>query len=984
MNEFFLKIINMNISASWLVLALLILRLVLRKAPKWVNVLLWGIVAIRLVCPFSLESPVSLVPNSIGTGELVSVWMDDYIGDIDIHHPDSVYYDAAIGAGREPISDGEGGYYIVTKHDQLGEPSTIENTVMPVLAIAWSIGMVLLALYTTISYWCLHRRVATAVRYRDNIFQSDNVPSPFVLGIIKPRIYLPFRLDGQVLEHVVAHEQAHIHRRDHWWKPLGFLLLTIHWFNPLMWLAYVLLCRDIELACDEKVIKELGSDQRADYTQALVSCSVSRRTIAVCPLAFGEVGVKERVKSVMNYRKPAFWVVAVAVIACVVVAICFLTNPKEDVPKEEVSKEEMPDGIELADLDGDGVSEQLVTEELTPNEHYAVQIIREDGSVLWSAELGLPHTGWDAYFLYQDNDVNGILRYNPVMFQGFASYFYELYTFPNGEQTTYMSEKVEFNTNPDSEDPWPAEAAAFAEEVNALLSHSKLLISTLDGELHQYGDTDVVWSCESPLSRDNTQEVSFVELMGMDCWYAEEETTPGLIERTYYAAVADSDMSFRLAESFGLEIDDHIVDLDGDGVTELVSNCQWGDGAKRIYIYRMKGNTIERGWLNWDASELNDFNDWSVNATQESYDPETGFFMLDYDTNRGAFSSRAYHYLDFKFEEYAQVPNAEQLQTPNTTDNLFASMPGTFHFLSGAGGWQTELYWNGDGTFSGIFEDADVSEIYRCFFTGSMDAPQRIGDLEFSAHVTALNYDKSNTVTYENGQKVISASPYGLDDVDEIRIYLPGYPVSELPDEALSWLYGGAEEFSAGEPEKLPFFVLYNVRGQQAFFSASWSAFSGASSYRPEHTNLTFVVEGLEESIPVYLFRDLEYSLYIPQDDWQYQRILEDDMLAKCWTSAINPEVSLTVRHLGYRSLEEAQEWEREQNTGFQLIEDKQGGIGGTDSEGKSMLEIFFYSGQSTVYAVELRYPVESTEGFGTRLHVMLDTFQCQASDYGQ
>ena len=186
------------------------------------------------------------------------------------------------------------------------------------------------ALYTAISYWRLRRKVDTAVRYEDNIFQSENVGSPFVLGIIKPKIYLPFKMDEQDMEHVVAHEQAHIRRKDHWWKPLGFLLLTIHWFNPLMWLAYVLLCRDIELACDEKVIKELGNEQRADYTQALVACSVNRRMIAACPLAFGEVGVKERVKSVMNYKKPAFWIIILAVIACVVVVVCFLTNPKQD------------------------------------------------------------------------------------------------------------------------------------------------------------------------------------------------------------------------------------------------------------------------------------------------------------------------------------------------------------------------------------------------------------------------------------------------------------------------------------------------------------------------------------------------------------------------------------------------------------------------------------------------------------------------------
>ena len=198
---------------------------------------------------------------------------------------------------------------------------------IPILSMIWVAGVAILFVYTAVSYWRLRRKVSEAVILRDNIFQSENVASPFVLGIIKPRIYLPFNMNGQDLEHVVAHEQAHIRRKDHWWKPLGFLLLTIHWFNPLMWLAYVLLCRDIELACDEKVIKELDNEQRADYAQALVVCSVNRRMIAACPLAFGEIGVKDRVKSVMNYKKPEFWIIFLAVIACVIVAVCFLTNP---------------------------------------------------------------------------------------------------------------------------------------------------------------------------------------------------------------------------------------------------------------------------------------------------------------------------------------------------------------------------------------------------------------------------------------------------------------------------------------------------------------------------------------------------------------------------------------------------------------------------------------------------------------------------------
>ena len=313
MNELFLKIINMSILASWLILAVLILRLVLKKAPKWVNVLLWGIVAVRLICPFSFESALSLIPSAETFPEKI------------ISGPS---FD--IQTGISPVDNRINDYLGDRYFEGVTVPANNGNNIMTILTIVWTIGILLLVAYTVISYWRLRRKVDTAVRYKDNIFQSENVSSPFVLGIINPRIYLPFSMNEQDMEHVVAHEQAHIRRKDHWWKPLGFLLLTIYWFNPLMWLAYVLLCRDIELACDEKVIKKLGNEQRADYTQALVACSVNRRMIAACPLAFGEVGVKERVKSVMNYKKPAFWIIILAVIACVVVVVCFLTNPKQD------------------------------------------------------------------------------------------------------------------------------------------------------------------------------------------------------------------------------------------------------------------------------------------------------------------------------------------------------------------------------------------------------------------------------------------------------------------------------------------------------------------------------------------------------------------------------------------------------------------------------------------------------------------------------
>ena len=313
MSELFLEIVNRSIAASWIVIAVLVLRLCLKKTPKWVNVLLWGIVAVRLIFPFSIESALSLIPSA----EMVSP-------SIMMEQTPSVQTGVpALDQVINPVID----------HSLAPAPGASANPLqiwIPVLTVIWLWGVAALFLYSAVSYRRLRRRVCEAVILRDNIYQSENVCSPFVLGIIRPKIYLPYHMDKREMDHVIAHEQTHIRRRDHWWKPLGFLLLTVHWFNPLLWLGYILLCRDIELACDEKVIREMGSEQRADYTQALVSCSVSRRSIAACPLAFGEVGIKERVKSVMNYKKPAFWIVLASVVVCAVAAVCFLTDPKTE------------------------------------------------------------------------------------------------------------------------------------------------------------------------------------------------------------------------------------------------------------------------------------------------------------------------------------------------------------------------------------------------------------------------------------------------------------------------------------------------------------------------------------------------------------------------------------------------------------------------------------------------------------------------------
>ncbi|MBR3766959.1 MAG: hypothetical protein IKL10_01795 [Clostridia bacterium] len=305
----FLKIVNMSISACWIVLAILLLRIVLKKAPKWINCVLWGLAGLRLVMPFSFESIFSLIPSAETITKI----------------PDSPR--PHIDSGVPVIDNQVNGYLQGNYFEGVSRPMGNFVDVTTILAIAWLVGIAALLIYTLISFLRLKSKIGTAVLFRNNIYQSEAVVSPFVLGVIEPKIYLPFNMKVQDMDHVIAHEQAHIRRKDHLWKPLGFLILTLHWFNPMVWLSYVLLCRDIELACDEKVVKELNNEQRADYSEALLTCSVNRKMIAACPLAFGEVGVKDRVKSVLNYKKPAFWIITVAVVVSIATAVCFLTDP---------------------------------------------------------------------------------------------------------------------------------------------------------------------------------------------------------------------------------------------------------------------------------------------------------------------------------------------------------------------------------------------------------------------------------------------------------------------------------------------------------------------------------------------------------------------------------------------------------------------------------------------------------------------------------
>lgn len=785
MDDVFLKLVNLSISASWLILAVLVLRVVLKKAPKWVMPLLWGVVALRLVCLFSIESALSLIPSA----ETI---------------PSEIVTET-----REPVLYEQATLDIVTNPTL---PSAAEVPVgvsrqqaqvdFNIYSVLWLAGMAALLVHALVSAGKLKRKLATAILLRDNIYESEFVDSPFVFGVVKPNIYLPMHMDEGTAAYVIAHERAHLARRDHWWKVLGYLVLALHWFNPLVWVAYILFCRDIELACDEKVVKGLDGAARADYSQALLSCAAPKRAVAACPLAFGEGNIKTRVKSALHYKKPAFWVAAAAVLAVVIVAVCFLTNPRSErgslvwaqklnaadvasielyVPAEgearqykKLDTEEMAQAVELinssrgtyiekpetvyaglpvwflltmddgtvhavgsvvghyliidgdtfdadvenqaewenyvlkgdsaspidmadrlsyalygmttgvytlgeavfedsvwetsyeetfantkstpelwlssalgtdmtgilygtvtaargysyrfseweeidltvsnfdwlfrsasgedwngtsaaklrrenahawrgtktadddnatatipeiarqdelaamdqwlllqqkdgslylvmgyrsgglpysgahpyrwivrlnggateltrADLNGDGIEEVISYTGTSTQEPYRLRVSNQSGEELWSAELGLAHAGWSSYFLYRDSVKTALLCYEPTIYQGEASYSYELFMLSENGTTTLAENSVSFSVNSDSADSWPAEARKFADEVNRLLDKSELLFSTLNAELHSYGDGTVI-RCAEPSESDGSRALASADL----------------------------------------------------------------------------------------------------------------------------------------------------------------------------------------------------------------------------------------------------------------------------------------------------------------------------------------------------------------------------------------------------------------------------------------------------------------------------------------
>ncbi|MCI8448846.1 MAG: hypothetical protein HFH30_10730 [Eubacterium sp.] len=333
METLFLKLFNMSITAGWLILAVMLLRLLLHKTPKSMRCILWAMVGIRLLCPLSFESAFSLIPSA-----------ETIPQDILYSHAPAVYSGIPIlNQSINPlIAD-------AFTPDAAASANPLQIYVF-IASIVWITGMAAIVSYAFISYLMLRRKVRESVRQDDHTWLCDHVPTPFILGIFRPRIILPSAVSPQDLTYVLAHEYTHLKRRDHWWKLLAFLLLTIYWFHPLVWIAYRLFSQDLELACDEKVIADMGTESKKPYADALINCSKRHCYYAACPLAFCEISVAKRIKAVLRYKKPAVWIIAAAVILCIISGFCFLTDPA-GTPLRDTASAGRPEYIRLVSAD---------------------------------------------------------------------------------------------------------------------------------------------------------------------------------------------------------------------------------------------------------------------------------------------------------------------------------------------------------------------------------------------------------------------------------------------------------------------------------------------------------------------------------------------------------------------------------------------------------------------------------------------------------
>ena len=402
MGAVFLKVLNMSITAGWFILAVLCIRLLFRKIPKWMNCLLWGVVAIRLICPFSIESPFSILSSTepIKSSAVVEGEVRNDIPSID----------SRLTIVQNTINP------MLTETFAYNESDSVAPLQVVTFAagLVWCCGMVLLIICAMGSVVKLHKLVNEAVCVRENIYICDAVKSPFILGIFRPRIYFSSALREREMDYILAHESAHLKRKDHWWKALGYLLLCIHWFNPLCWMAYSLLCKDIELACDEKAAKNMTFHEKKEYAKVLLSCAGQRSLVMVCPLAFGEVGVKERVKSVLNYKKPTVWIMMATAAVFVILAVCFLTNPTKGDVELQNPIDENKDVYESVNSPS---TEQMPSEEMQ-EENDTIQNI----------------------MLYEQPESDKVcIKVQPSMIKEYAYYYY----IPTDKDQEWLSAQVE-------------------------------------------------------------------------------------------------------------------------------------------------------------------------------------------------------------------------------------------------------------------------------------------------------------------------------------------------------------------------------------------------------------------------------------------------------------------------------------------------------------------------------------------------------------
>ncbi len=387
MEGLFLQILNMSVSASWLILAVILIRLLLGKAPKGLRYVLWALVGIRLLCPVFIESDFSLIPSA-ETFEEESVnsdkpeihsgvaFLDEIINPVLPTTPNVPSVENVVGndaAQDDLLQHGS------AQNNAMQDDVTSEESISPMIMLSWVwlIGILGMLGYALISYMRLRKTVKPSMQLEDNLWVCDEIQSPFIMGLVNPRIYMPSYVGEEHKPYIVAHEMEHLRYRDHWWKPLGFAILAIHWFNPLVWMAYILMCRDIELACDERVIQVMGVEEKKNYSKSLLLCSTPRHFISACPVAFGEVGVKERIKRIVDYKKPAVWAAGLGIVVCVVIAICFMTNPKE-VPSDNTEGTEGTEETEVEQVEVGPIDEATLkwfeTEFFNNNENLIVNM----------------------------------------------------------------------------------------------------------------------------------------------------------------------------------------------------------------------------------------------------------------------------------------------------------------------------------------------------------------------------------------------------------------------------------------------------------------------------------------------------------------------------------------------------------------------------------------------------------------------------------